>query len=243
MIQIRRPRSPFTVTSSAQSRPLTRPQPWPIIERFLTSLPDGAIGLDVGCGNGKYLAVNPRVFIVGSDRSTNLVTIARKHAPHAAVVADALQLPHPVGRFDFAISIAVIHHLSTSERRVEAVRAVLETLKSGEDEEGVAGKALIYVWALEQKESRRGWDEGDAQDVMVPWVMRARQNKAVQQRDGGAEAETEQDGNKDKTFHRYYHLYRKGELEHDIAAAGGEVIEAGYEKDNWWAIARRKPGA
>lgn len=43
-------------------------QPWPIIERFLKNLPAGSVGLDIGCGNGKYLAVNPDVFIVGSDR-------------------------------------------------------------------------------------------------------------------------------------------------------------------------------
>jgi hypothetical protein len=43
-------------------------QPWPIVERFLKEQPDGAIGADVGCGNGKYLAVNKKVFIVGSDR-------------------------------------------------------------------------------------------------------------------------------------------------------------------------------
>lgn len=43
-------------------------QPWPIVERFLQSQADGAIGADVGCGNGKYLGVNKRVFIVGSDR-------------------------------------------------------------------------------------------------------------------------------------------------------------------------------
>ena len=46
----------------------TRYKPWPIIERFLKDLPDGSVGLDVGCGNGKYLAVNPNIFIVGSDR-------------------------------------------------------------------------------------------------------------------------------------------------------------------------------
>lgn len=39
------------------------------MEKFLCDLPIGAIGLDVGCGNGKYLTVNPDVFIVGSDRS------------------------------------------------------------------------------------------------------------------------------------------------------------------------------
>lgn len=43
-------------------------QPWPIVERFLKEQPGGAIGADIGCGNGKYLAVNKEVFIVGSDR-------------------------------------------------------------------------------------------------------------------------------------------------------------------------------
>lgn len=89
-----------------------------------------------------------------------------------------------------------------------------------------ASKALIYVWALEQKHSRRGWDEGDDQDVMVPWVMK--NNTAA-------------NGASEKIFNRYYHLYRRGELEDDIQAAGGEVVESGYEKDNWWAIAVRRP--
>ena len=44
----------------------------------------------------------------------------------------------------------------------------------------------------------------------------------------------------DKTFLRYYHLYRKGELEEDIEKAGGKVLESGYEKDNWWAISSLK---
>jgi hypothetical protein len=38
------------------------------VERFLKGREPGAIGLDVGCGNGKYLAINPDVFIVASDR-------------------------------------------------------------------------------------------------------------------------------------------------------------------------------
>ena len=225
----------------------TRYKPWPIVKSFLQSLPAGSIGLDIGCGNGKYLAVNPKIFIVASDRSTNLVKIAdsnhRHHRPHASssssiVVADNLSLPHPEGWFDFAISIAVIHHLSTGVRRVEGIKAVLDTLRRpsrseyGDDEnksdDDGGGRALIYVWALEQKHSRRGWDAGDEQDVMVPWVMK---QKAI---DGVNEGE--------RTFNRYYHLYREGELERDIAEAGGIVLESGYEKDNWWAVATRKPG-
>lgn len=63
---------------------------------------------------------------------------------------------------------------------------------------------------------------------MVPWVMRGKKN-----REAGGEKEA------DRTFHRYYHLYRQGELEENVRGAGGVVLEAGYEKDNWWAIAER----
>jgi tRNA (uracil-5-)-methyltransferase TRM9 len=182
-------------------------------------------------------------------RSTNLVKIAKQHEPHGVVVADNLALPHPKGCFDFAISIAVVHHLSTPVRRVEAVRCILELLRPGEVGGQGKGQALIYVWALEQKNSRRGWDEGHEQDVMVPWVMTAKKEKVPKkQRKKGDEPATETEAepekkteeNKpegDKTYLRYYHLYRKGELEQDIAEAGGVVVESGYEKDNWWAIA------
>jgi len=132
------------------------------------------------------------------------------------VVADILSLPHPTQSFDFAISIAVIHHLSTPARRIEAIGSILATLKPG-------GKALLYVWALEQEASRRGWAEGGEQDVMVPWVMKGKKSE----------------GKEDQTFERYYHLCKKGELEGNVEAAGGRVVESGYEKDNWWAIAER----
>jgi tRNA (uracil-5-)-methyltransferase TRM9 len=105
------------------------------------------------------------------------------------------------------------------------------------------GKALIYVWALEQKDSRRGWDEGHEQDVMVPWVLKQKKEKKGRQRKGEVAKSEEVDGQGeeagDKTFLRYYHLYRKGELEDDVREAGGVVVESGYEKDNWWAIVTR----
>lgn len=206
----------------------TRYKPWPIVNDFLVGIAPGSVGLDVGCGNGKYLTVNRDVFIVGSDHSTNLAKIAKQHQPHDAIVADNLALPHgggsDGGRFDFAISIAVIHHLSTPERRVEAIEKILECLKP-------EGQVLIYVWALEQKTSRRGWDEGHEQDVMVPWVMRTPKQKLE---NGEVIEGTE------TTYQRYYHLYKSGELADNVARAGGEVVRAGYEKDNWWAVAKRK---
>lgn len=188
----------------------TRHKAWPLISSFLTAQPPGATGLDVGCGNGKYLPVNPTLHIFGSDRSEQLVRLARSERSGEVVVADALNLPYRERSVDFVICIAVIHHLSTAERRREGVRALLNCVRAG-------GKVLVYAWALEQSTSRRGWDEGSEQDALVPWVMRSK-------------------GKPDATYQRYYHLYRKGELEEDVEAAGGVVLESGYEKDNWWVI-------
>lgn len=39
----------------------TRYKPWPKIADFLNGLEAGSIVADVGCGNGKYLGVNPRI--------------------------------------------------------------------------------------------------------------------------------------------------------------------------------------
>ena len=162
-------------------------------------------------------------------------------------MADILNLPHPASYFDFAISIAVVHHLSTPERRIQAVSAILQTLRPAPSlaQADTGGKALIYVWALEQKASRRGWDKGHEQDVMVPWVMRnkpaAAMRKKYEQEESKEENKPSDPQVQDKVFHRFYHLYEENEFERDIRAAGGVVIESGYEKDNWWAIASRAP--
>ncbi|KAL9110874.1 MAG: hypothetical protein Q9227_004674 [Pyrenula ochraceoflavens] len=201
----------------------TRYKPWPVVERFLRDQQPGSVGLDIGCGNGKGLNVNKDIFIVASDRSQALVQIAKNHQPHASVVADALNLPHPNSAFDFAISIAVIHHLSTNERRIVALKAALSVLcphtpaRSG-------GRLLTFVWALEQSNSRRAFTSASPQDVMVPWVTKKPASSTPE------------------TYDRYYHLYAAGELERDIVAAGGRILESGYDRDNWWAIATRNDG-
>jgi tRNA (uracil-5-)-methyltransferase TRM9 len=164
-------------------------------------------------------------------RCQALAKIATNHEPHSCIVADTLNLPHLPSSFDFAICIAVIHHLSTSIRRIEAIKSILELLCSASAVE-TSGRLLLFVWALEQKSSRRGWDTGDAQDVMVPWIVKEK-----------SRTKQAADGVQDAKYDRYYHLYREGELHGDIAAAGGTILEAGYEKDNWWAICCPNPNA
>ncbi|XP_043928540.1 alkylated DNA repair protein alkB homolog 8 [Protopterus annectens] len=121
----------------------TRHTPWPKIATFLKSLPQGAIVADIGCGNGKYLAVNPTLYMVGCDRSKNLVDICGERG-FQAFVCDAMSVPIRSNVCDACISIAVIHHFSTEERRLAAITELKRLLCPG-------GKALIYVWAVEQE--------------------------------------------------------------------------------------------
>lgn len=150
---------------------LTRYKPWPVVERFLKSRIDHSVGIDVGCGNGKYLNVNPALYMIGTDRSDGLITCAKGNSPFYNLgVADGLHLPHAENTFDFAISIAVIHHFSTQQRRRDAIAHILSKLKPG-------AELLVYCWALEQELSRRGYKEGDEQDVLVPWVLQQKKEK------------------------------------------------------------------
>lgn len=239
----------------AQHFSKTRYKPWPIVQEFLTEMPQYSMGIDVGCGNGKYLNINPKLFLIGSDFSTGLINQAqilhKGEDSNDTIVADGLNLPHADEKFDFAISIAVIHHFSSKERRVNAIVEILRTLKKG-------GKALIYCWALEQENSRRGYHEGMDPDVLVPWVLpisqpkkkKTRKIKNIKKGEKGIASVVEEiepeiqpqlqpEIVKPDTKMRFYHLYKKGELSSDCELAGGRLIKDGYERDNWWSIVEK----
>lgn len=78
----------------------TRYKPWPIISRFLQSIEKHAVGLDAGCGNGKYMPLAEHLF--GLDRSVNLLKHAQRagDADREVVLADTL---HSVTRRHFFV--------------------------------------------------------------------------------------------------------------------------------------------
>ncbi|KAJ2079337.1 tRNA methyltransferase, has a role in tRNA modification [Coemansia sp. RSA 988] len=196
----------------------TRFKAWPVIERYLKELAVGSIGADVGCGNGKYLGLRPDIFLIGTDRSQALVEICGARQLES-LVSDALNQPFRSAAFDFAISIAVIHHFSNATRRQQAVEELLRIVKRG-------GTVLVFVWALEQRGRRRFAED---QDVLVPWVV-----------PGSRSGNRCNDGELDQVFHRYYHLFREGELSELFQNVGGcSILEAGYDRDNWYVIARK----
>ncbi|KAF2296931.1 hypothetical protein GH714_013075 [Hevea brasiliensis] len=97
----------------------TRFSKWPKVATFLNSLPSGSVILDAGCGNGKYLGLNPDCFYIGCDISAPLVKICADGG-HEVLVGDAVNLPCRTGFGDAAISIAVLHHLKQEDESLVA---------------------------------------------------------------------------------------------------------------------------
>ncbi|KAI1893593.1 hypothetical protein AGOR_G00125320 [Albula goreensis] len=126
----------------------SRYKAWPKVRQFLLEQEPGSIIADVGCGNGKYLHINENVFKLGCDVCRPLVETARSQG-YEVQVCDGLRLPFRDGCFDAVLSVAVIHHLSTKERRIRAIKEMARTLRVG-------GRLMIYVWAMEQKRRKHG---------------------------------------------------------------------------------------
>lgn len=122
----------------------TRFAKWPKVATFLNSLSPGSVILDAGCGNGKYLGFNPNCFYIGCDISPPLIDICARKG-HEVLVADAVNLPYKTNFGDAAISIAVLHHLSTESRRRKAIEELIRVVRKG-------GTVLITVWAIEQED-------------------------------------------------------------------------------------------
>jgi ubiquinone/menaquinone biosynthesis C-methylase UbiE len=199
----------------------TRYKPWPKISAHLNALPDGSLVGDIGCGNGKYLGINPKIQMIGTDRSFNLISLCRDRSKSfQTFVADSLKLPLRSESLDSLISIAVIHHFSCDSLRIQALREMHRVLKLG-------GTMLVYVWAYEQEHKKFA-----TQDVFVPWHLHDTYDESGTVKAKPEESKFIETGVKDKdkqstVYHRYYHVFMEGELEKLIEAnfAGQLVIK------------------
>ncbi|EFA02043.1 alkylated DNA repair protein alkB homolog 8 [Tribolium castaneum] len=221
----------------------TRHTPWPNVLNFVQKLEIGAVLVDVGCGNGKYFGHNRQIVELGTDRSFKLNNLC-KHRGFEVFTGNCLNLPLKNSSADAVISIAVIHHLSTPERRLKALKEIVRILRIG-------GEALIYVWAKQQikndekstyiKQDRKNRKKevigsvtkeevsvGEGvtlpvhtnranfthSDVLVPWKLK------------GEEQE--------RTFLRFYHVFEEGELESLCQSIGNvSIVKSYYDQGNY----------
>lgn len=173
-----------------------------------------------------------------------------------------LKVPFRSEIFDFSLSIAVIHHLRSSERRLEAIKEMLRVMKKGRE-------GLIFVWAFEDNKSVKRHKnlkviDGNEQDVLVPWSTKEfsssdklklklketetnnlsiktydRSNNNIDNTERSckrikSESIVDVDVDADNSYERYYHLFKKGELDELVERAGGLILESGYDRDNWY---------
>ena len=125
----------------------TRYRPWTCVEEFLDTIPKGSIIGDIGCGNGKNMLYRKDCLNYGCDFSESLVNICLQKNLNV-ICGDILDIPYKNDSFDYTICIAVLHHLSTVEKRKKAIEELERVTKKG-------GKILVLVWAFEQEEQSR----------------------------------------------------------------------------------------
>lgn len=139
----------------------TRIKPWPLTRRFLEERNNGNnLILDSGCGNGRQF-INEN--IIGLDYSENLLLEARNKENLGLIKGNVHKLPFKDSVFDIVLSVAVIHHLCTHERRLHCLLETNRVLKSG-------GECLIYAWHKDaSKKNKFHKMDGEEQEYLVSW--------------------------------------------------------------------------
>lgn len=195
---------------------------WNCVQNFLDDLPQNhLLGIDVGCGNGKYEKYASTLLrnrhIIACDVCPELLTIAATSNPASRtdfLQANGLTLPFADNSFDFAISIAVIHHLSTHEKRTQFLREIIRCTAPN-------AHILITAWAAEQPIKQK-WQHLGNNDYLVPWT----------------------DKFTNTTHQRYYHLFSRAYVDTLLAdaeiAATTHILNIKYERDNWCIVLQKR---
>ena len=180
---------------------------WDSVKEFLDKIEVGSKILEVGCGNGKNLLYRKDdLQSYGCDISDEFVMICKERGLNVEK-GNNINLNYETNYFDNTMSVAVIHHISSQERRIQAIKELVRVTKPG-------GSIFIEVWAMKQDESSR-FNFTD-QDILVPFKDKASRNILGK---------------------RFYHIYKDGELEKEIEILDNiKIIKKFYEKGNWGII-------
>uniref|UniRef100_A0A1I8PW84 tRNA (carboxymethyluridine(34)-5-O)-methyltransferase n=1 Tax=Stomoxys calcitrans TaxID=35570 RepID=A0A1I8PW84_STOCA len=239
----------------------TRHSPWPQVTEFLKSFPKGSILLDVGCGNGKYLNCNPGMLNIGCDRSCGLLKVCSSLS-YQTFRCDCIYVPIRSSSVDGCISIAVIHHLATKERRLMAIKELARILRP-------SGRGLIYVWAkdqnannkkssylrqnksvnkqktteMQQRQQTQQQLEEQAKESPVALPVHTNRTEFLQQdvlvpwKIKSASSQQQPLEIEQSTFLRYYHVFEENELESLLEEVPDvKLVRSYYDQGNHCAI-------
>jgi len=239
---------------------------WPSATQFVQNLSEGSMVADVGCGDGKYFPAiwEAGSYVIGTDislpllQTSVLASAEQESVPEsrrvsenrrglqkrpAVAVADCMSVPLRTNSCDAAICIAVMHHLSTIDRRIRCLEELSRIVKPN-------GRIHVQAWAMEQaSNSKRRFA---ATDVFVPFnaqpkyldkVSDSKENpreasKSVAERYSEAYEKADFDERKGLVvFQRYCHMYREGEMDDLVRQVPSlRLVESGYESGNHYVI-------
>ncbi|NHX36529.1 MULTISPECIES: class I SAM-dependent methyltransferase [Halolamina] len=190
----------------------TREYPWPEIESFLDGR-SGAVGLDLGCGNGRHAEVLAAHAdrVVAVDASTGLLAEAAERAAEHGfetdlVAGDAAAIPLGAGTVDLAVYVATLHHLRPRARRIGSLNELARVLAPG-------GRALVSAWSTVHDRFADEGTDGSGLDTEVDWTL-----------PGG------------ETVGRFYHVYDPAEFEADLKASELALLEWELSSGNCYAV-------
>ncbi len=124
----------------------TRSYKWSWVIDFLDSLKTDSIVYDLGCGNGRNMDHGSLKFI-GIDNCENFVSIC-KNKNLSVINSNITKIPLNNNSADAIICIAVFHHLSSTENRIQSLLEMKRLVKPG-------GKILISTWSINQPQKTR----------------------------------------------------------------------------------------
>jgi len=192
----------------------TRYKIWPSTLRYLENVERAGIEkgdrqtvLEVGCGNGKNFTHEfDHISFEGTDICPNLLQIC-KDREFKVTLCDGCDLPFNDNSFDHVFSVAVIHHLSTLERREKFLSEMVRVCKPG-------GRIMFQVWSTTSPKFDTSLlvEGGDLNDRYVLF-------KIVK------------DGELDESNRRFYHFFDEeefGALVSTVALTG----EYSHERNN-----------
>jgi tRNA (uracil-5-)-methyltransferase TRM9 len=140
----------------ADSFDKTRVFAWPGVIKYIDCIDKKDTIIDAGCGNGRNML--PGYKFTGMDMSESMVKLAKTHTSFPVYQGSILDMPFKDNEFDHCICIAVLHHLNTKEKRVNAIKEICRVIKK---------TALITVWEYDENDKKRNKKDG-----LIDWTLK-----------------------------------------------------------------------
>jgi tRNA (uracil-5-)-methyltransferase TRM9 len=145
---------------------VTRYSVWIDVRKFIDSLDKNSFVLDAGCGNGKNM-YREDCYFIGGDFCNKFLEITKSKKienGYDVVQFNTKQIPLKDNMFDYTISVAVIHHISSQEQRIKSIEELIRVTKPG-------GKIFISVWG-----AHKNYNVGDN---YIKWELQSKYNSSI----------------------------------------------------------------